>query len=84
MKWSQACNLCPICDICALPLDELNERNLQGVPLESCCRNVTLTRDSTKGCFFSFKKKIRYVKIFNLYLLVEESGRFKSNLKPYI
>lgn len=39
---SEACNLCPICDICALPLDKLNDRNLQGVPLESCDRNVML------------------------------------------
>lgn len=75
IKWSEACNLCRIC---ALTLDELNERNLQGVPLESCCRNVTLTRHSTKVfVFFPLKKKIRYGKIFNLYLFVEESRRFK-------
>lgn len=42
MKWCIACNLCPICDICALPLDKLNERNLQGGPLERCYRNVVL------------------------------------------
>lgn len=40
---SPAYNLCPICDSDRLAFRQLNERNLQGVPLERSFRNVALS-----------------------------------------